>query len=89
MQACPDFVWTGRATFSILKTRNPVLKVLLISGYPAHGFPAQSLHEGCEGFLGKPDPSAIQPIDIVPGFQAGLPGKGWFVVRQAHDDCSP
>jgi len=57
--------------------------------FSGHGFPAQTLHEGCEGFLGKPDPSAIQPIDIVPGFQAGLPGKGWFVVRQAHDDCSP
>jgi DNA-binding NarL/FixJ family response regulator len=44
----------GRATFSILKTLDPELKVLVISGYPASGFPAQILHEGCEGFLQKP-----------------------------------
>lgn len=50
--------------------------MLIKSGYPAHGFPAQILHEGCEGFLRKPDPSTIQPFDIVPGLQAGLPGKG-------------
>ena len=40
-----------------------------ISGYPADGFPAQILHEGCEGFLQKPDLSTIQPYDIVPGLQ--------------------
>jgi hypothetical protein len=34
-----------------------------------HGFPAQILHESCEGFLRKPDPSTIQPFDIVPGLQ--------------------
>jgi hypothetical protein len=45
------------------------LKVLIISGYPADGFPAQILHKGCEGFLQKPDPSTIQPFDIVPGLQ--------------------
>ncbi len=44
----------GRATFSILKTLDPELKVLVISGYPASGFPAQILQEGCEGFLQKP-----------------------------------
>ncbi len=44
----------GRATFSILKTLDPALKVLVISGYPADGFPAQILKGGCEGFLQKP-----------------------------------
>jgi two-component system, cell cycle sensor histidine kinase and response regulator CckA len=44
----------GKATFSILKTLDPELKVLVISGYPAEGFPAQILREGCEGFLQKP-----------------------------------
>jgi hypothetical protein len=29
-------------------------KVLVLSGYPADGFPAQILHEGREGFLQKP-----------------------------------
>jgi two-component system cell cycle sensor histidine kinase/response regulator CckA len=44
----------GRATFSILKTLDPELKVLVISGYPASGIPAKILHDGCEGFLQKP-----------------------------------
>jgi two-component system, cell cycle sensor histidine kinase and response regulator CckA len=44
----------GRATFNMLKTLDPGLKVLVISGYPASGFPAQILHEGGVDFLQKP-----------------------------------
>jgi two-component system cell cycle sensor histidine kinase/response regulator CckA len=44
----------GRATYSILKTLDPELKVLVISGYPAEGCPADILRNGCEGFLQKP-----------------------------------
>jgi CheY-like chemotaxis protein len=44
----------GRATYSILETLDPELKVLVISGYPAEGCPADILRNGCEGFLQKP-----------------------------------
>ncbi|HET6489006.1 MAG TPA: response regulator [Syntrophales bacterium] len=44
----------GRATYSILKTLDPELKVLVISGYPAENCPADILQAGCEGFLQKP-----------------------------------
>lgn len=52
----------------ILKTRNAELKGAYHISLSGHGFPAQVLHEGCEGFLRKPDPSTIQPFDIVPAF---------------------
>ena len=44
----------GHATYKILKTLDPELKVLVISGYPAAGCPADLLQAGCEGFLQKP-----------------------------------
>ncbi len=44
----------GRATYTILKTLDPELKVLVISGYPPNGCPADILKDGCEGFLQKP-----------------------------------
>jgi CheY-like chemotaxis protein len=44
----------GRATYNILKTLDPELKVLVISGYPAENCPADILQDGGEGFLQKP-----------------------------------
>ena len=44
----------GRATYRMLKALDPELKVLVISGYPAEGYPADILQAGCEGFLQKP-----------------------------------
>ncbi len=44
----------GGETFDKLKKINPIVKVLLSSGYSLDGKAAEILKRGCKGFMQKP-----------------------------------
>ena len=45
---------SGRATYEELKTINPHIKVLLVSGYSLNKQVEELIAQGCSGFIQKP-----------------------------------
>jgi len=45
---------SGADTFDVLKSINPSIKVILLTGYSLDGQAARILENGCRGFIQKP-----------------------------------
>jgi len=45
---------SGADTFDVLKSINPSIKVILLTGYSLDGQAARILENGCNGFIQKP-----------------------------------